>query len=303
MSDKNRPFVLVLGQIPGELSSALIRKFDLVERAGLPEAAHSEFEVAVTTSMLGADAATLRAFPNLRLLACNGAGLDQIDMDEAARRKIEVCNTPDAVTTDTADYAIGLVFATRRRLVAADQFVRSRRWEKERWAPTDRVTGCSLGIVGIGRLGKAIAVRAAALGMKVSYTARGEKTDLPYRFIDDLGALAAVSDVLIAACPGGEETRGLIDARILERLGASGILINISRGSVVDEAALIAALKNKIIRAAALDVFEGEPMVNPDLCGIENLLLSPHAAAATLDTRHDIAATLERRISRYFATR
>ena len=292
----------MLSRIPEELSQTLCQKFDLVDRATLPADAPMAFEVAVTTSISGADRATLRALPHLRLLACNGVGLDQIDMAEAARRQIEVCNTPDAVVTDTADYAIAMLFATRRQLVAADRFVRSGQWETQRWAPTDRVSGCAMGIVGIGRIGKAIAQRAAALGLRVSYTARSEKPELPYQFFADLGELAANSDVLVVACPGGEQTRGLIDAKVLARLGAAGTLINVSRGSVVDEAALINALQNKTIRAAAADVFETEPSPNPVLRELNNLLLSPHAAAITHDARRDIAATLEQRISRYFAS-
>lgn len=300
MRSSERPRLFVLGRIPDELTSALSDEFTLVDRARAGSSVHPGFEVAVTTSMLGADAAVMASLPDLRLIACNGVGLENIDLAEARCRNIEVCNTPDAVTLDTAEYAIALIYATRRNLFGADNFVRVGRWSVERPKPTSRVARCRLGILGMGRIGKAIAERAAMLGLQISYTARSQKPALPFRFVPDVGELAEQSDVLVVACPGGEETKGLVDEVVLSRLGPEGTLINIARGSVVQEPALIAALIERRIAAAAIDVFEQEPCDYRKFAGLENIILSPHVAAITHETRADIAQTLLERIRRYF---
>jgi lactate dehydrogenase-like 2-hydroxyacid dehydrogenase len=284
-----------------ELRRVLESNYDLVARASVAGATAPGFQVAVTTSMDGADAALMDFMPDLRLIACNGTGLERIDLDAARRRGIAVCNTPDAVTEDTADFAVGLMYAVSRRLVEADRFVRAGLWKKGRMTPSRRLFDKAIGIVGLGKIGRAIAKRSAALGMRVAYTATRGKSDVPFVYVATVRQLAMQSDVLVMACPGGEATRHLINADTLACLGGSGILINVSRGSVVDEPALIDALKTGVIAGAGLDVFEQEPNVDERLFAFENVVLSPHYASTTQETRIAIAEDLRANIEAFFA--
>ncbi len=291
--------VLVLGALPAELRSALAARHALVDdQPGLPDAAR--FRVAVTTSIGGADAATLARLPGLGLLACNGVGLDRIDMAEAARRGIRVQHTPDAVTEDTADSAIALTYAVLRRVAEADRFVRAGRWRTERMTPSRRVGGKRAGIVGLGRIGTLIAQRLTGLGLHVAYTGPRAKPGVDWPYVAEVTALAARSDVLILSCPGGEATRGLVDAPVLRALGRDGVLINVSRGSVVDEAALIPALQGGTIGGAGLDVFEAEPGLDARFPALENVVLMPHYAAVTRETRAEMARVLLAAIDGFF---
>ncbi len=296
-----KPVVIQLGGLPDELSRRLSPDFTLLRLADLPPGPQPDYAVAVTMAVTGADATTLDRLTGLKLIASNGAGLDQFDLDDCARRGIEIAHTPDAVLTDTADYAIALIFATRRQLLAADRFVRSGDWKKGRFPPTERVTGCKVGIIGLGRIGSAVAQRAAALNMQVSYLDPFAPPGLPYAKAASAVELSGQVDVLIATCPGGEATHHIINESVLTALGENGILINQSRGTVVDEAALLSALRARKIRMAALDVFESEPNIDPGFAELDNVLLSPHAAAVTHGTRRDMANTIHERLTRFFA--
>lgn len=296
MSD--RPRILVVAPIPPELEARLSAAFELDRNGDAPDPAH---RVVVTTSVAGADAALMESLPKLELIACNGAGLEKIDVAEAKRRGIEVCNTPDAVTEDTADFALGLMYATSRRIAEADRFVRAGRWGPERMTPSRRLYTRRVGIVGLGRIGSAIARRAAAIGMDVSYTATGPK-DVQYTFAPSVRELAAGVDILVLSCSGGPSTYRIVDRDVLQALGPEGILINVSRGSVVDEEALVEALAAKTIAAAGLDVFESEPKLDPRFLAFETVVLQPHYAAVTKETREDIATTLHDAIARVLAT-
>ncbi len=300
MNAPGRPKLVLAAAIPAELRGVLERDYELVARGALQPDGVAGLRVAVTTSIAGADARLMDFLPDLRLIACNGAGLENIDLAEARRRGIAVCNTPDAVTADTADFAVGLIYAVSRRIVAADRFVRSGAWGREKMSPSTRVGGKRLGIVGLGKIGHAIAQRGAALGMQVAYTATSAKRDVPFEYVATVAQLAAVSDVLVLAVPGGEATRNLVSHDVLERLGGKGILINISRGSVVDEPALIAALRAGAIAGAGLDVFASEPEVDAQLLSCENVVLSPHYASVTNETRAAIAEDLRTNIESFF---
>ncbi len=290
--------IAVFPPIPPELRATLLRSFQLVEfgKAPLPQ----ELRVAVITSVGGADAALMNQMPNLGLIVCNGAGVDRVDLREAARRGIVVRNTPDEVTDDTADFALGLVYATSRRLVEADRFMRAGRWSRERLTPSRRVFGCRVGIVGLGRIGRKIAQRATGAGMTVSYTGPRPKPDVAYRFIGDIKELASGVDVMILTCPGGPETYRLVGADVLRALGPHGILINVSRGEVIDEEALIDALQRKSIWAAGLDVFAREPCVDERFYALDNVVLAPHYASVTAATREAIADALHDAILAFF---
>ena len=295
--------ILVLTTIPADLRTRLGAEYDLVDRAAIACSGvdSSRFRIAVTTSMAGVDEATMASLPGLGLVACNGAGLDKIDLAAAARRGIAVAHTPDELTEDTGDFAIGLLYATARRIVEADRFVRAGLWTAGRMQPSRRVLGKTMGIVGLGKIGKAIARRAVGIGMTVAYTGRNRQSGVSYVFEPDLGLLAEQADVLVLSCAGGEATRNLVGAAILERLGPDGILINISRGSVVDEPALIAALQNKTVAAAGLDVFASEPAIDERFLALENVVLQPHYASLTHETREALVGRISADIASYLA--
>jgi len=253
--------------------------------------------------MIGIDAATMDRLPALKLVLCNGAGLDRIDLAEAERRGIEICNTPDAVTEDTADFAIALLYAARRRVLHGDRLVRAGLWGKQPLIPSRRLSASKVGVVGLGKIGGLVAQRLEALGVDIAYHTPREKPGLGYRYFADVTDLANWCDVLILCCPATPQTERLVDARVLMALGSDGTLINVARGSVVDEPALIRALETREIGCAALDVFASEPNPDPRLLALDNVILSPHAAAVTQETRRDMAETLGDRAARFFLSR
>ncbi len=225
------------------------------------------------------------ALPKLELISCFGVGYDGIDVPAATARKIAVTNTPDVLNDCVADTAIGLVLNIMRRYVAADKYVRAGEWLKAPQPLQTSVHHKKMGIVGLGRIGKTIAKRALGFDMEVAYFGRNKQAGVPFRFFANLADLAAWCDVLVVITPGGAETKNLVNAKILEALGPKGYLVNVARGSVVDEPALIAALKAKKIAGAGLDVFADEPRVPADFFGMENVVLAPHVASATVETR------------------
>ncbi len=241
--------------------------------------------------------------PNLGVISVFGVGYDGVDAATAQSRGIVVTNTPGVLTDDVADLGIGLMLATARTVVQADAFVRRGAWAAGAFPFSRRVSGQRLGIVGLGRIGKAIARRAEGFGMTIAYTNRSEVVGSPYRYVADPVALAAESDFLILATPGGDSTRGLVNAAVLSALGPEGILINVARGSVVDEPALVAALAEGRIAGAGLDVFAHEPSVPAALLDMPNVVLTPHMASGTWATRRAMAGLAYDNIAAYFAGR
>jgi lactate dehydrogenase-like 2-hydroxyacid dehydrogenase len=234
------------------------------------------------------DAAMLGRLPNLRIVGNFGVGYDSIDVSEAARRGVIITNTPDVLTEEVADTALGLLLSTVREFYRAETWLRDGRWVKDGDYPLTPASlrDRSVGIAGLGRIGKAIARRLEAFGVPVSYYGRSRQTDVGWRYYADLVAMARDVDTLIAVIPGGPATKGLVDAAVLEALGERGILINVARGSVVDEAALIDALRSRTILAAGLDVYVDEPRVNPALLELDNVTLFPHLGSASQHTRN-----------------
>ncbi len=281
--------IVVTAPLPPELKEVLARDNELV---ALADGAMPGLDVAVTTSVGGANDALFARLPDVRLLLCNGTGLENIDLAAARRRGIVVRNTPDEVTDDTADFAIGLIYAVLRRIAEADRFMRAGRWGPERMSPARRVFDRTIGIVGLGKIGKTIARRAAGIGMTVLYTGPRRKPETSYTYVAGVGDLAAHVDVLVLSCPGGPETHHIVDAEVLRRLGPESVLVNVSRGSVVKEDDLIEALAAKAIGGAGLDVFASEPAFDQRLAGFDSVVLAPHYAAVTRETRYGIAATL-----------
>jgi D-3-phosphoglycerate dehydrogenase len=228
------------------------------------------------------------ALPRTEIIACYGVGYDLIDVPAAKARGIRVTNTPDVLTEEVADMAIGLLLAAARRIPAGDAWVRDGSWASKGSFPlTTRVWGRSIGIVGLGRIGGAIARRAAAFGMRIAYSARHKK-DVPYDWYPSPAALAPHVDVLMVAAAGGPSTKGLVDRAAVEALKPGAIFCNVSRGTVVDEVALLDALRAGRIGAAGLDVFLNEPNIDPAFLAFDNVVLQPHAASGTVETRKDM---------------
>jgi lactate dehydrogenase-like 2-hydroxyacid dehydrogenase len=226
----------------------------------------------------------LDALPALEIISVFGVGYDGVPVDYCKRRGLKVTHTPDVLTDDVADVAVALALLTVRGFVQADRFVRAGNWPEQNFPLTAKLGGRTAGILGLGRIGKAIAQRLAAMGVRIAYTGR-KPQDVPWRYVPDLAELARVSDVLIVACPGGPATRNLVDARILEALGPEGTIVNIARGSIIDEPALVRALREGTIKGAGLDVFVDEPNVPPELFALDNVVLLPHVGSATRETR------------------
>jgi hydroxypyruvate reductase len=232
--------------------------------------------------------ALLEKLPKLEIISVFGVGYDGVPVDWCRAHGVRVTNTPDVLTEDVADTASALVLMTSRRLIAANRFLHAGSWTQGPFPLAHALRGKLAGIVGLGRIGKAIGHRLEAHGMRIAYHGR-TRQEVAWEYFESLTELARAVDFLIVACPGGAATKHLINAAVLAALGAKGTLINIARGSVVDEAALIAALQSGTIRGAGLDVFENEPQVPAALMQCENAVLLPHLGSGTHETRHEMA--------------
>jgi lactate dehydrogenase-like 2-hydroxyacid dehydrogenase len=245
----------------------------------------------------------IERLPKLEIIANFGVGYDSVDVAAAAARNIIVTNTPDVLTEEVADTAIGLLLMTVRELSAAERYLRAGRWAKEgpyRLTPAS-LRNRTVGIVGLGRIGRAIARRLEAMQVPVVYHNRTARADAVYRYYPDLVAMAADVDTLIFVLPGGSATRHLVDTKLLSALGPEGILINIGRGSTVDEAALIEALSNGTILATGLDVYPNEPAVSDALVALPNAVLLPHVASASVHTREAMGQLVVDNLKSWFA--
>ena len=230
----------------------------------------------------------IERLPALKLISVMGVGYDGIDVATAKSKGIVVTHTPDVLNDDVADLALGLMIATSRQICAADRYVRAGSWPSGPMPLARKMSGARVGVVGMGRIGQAIAHRALAFGMSIAYTSRSPKS-VPYRYLPTSLALAAEVDFLVIITPGGPSTLKMIDAPVLAALGKKGILINVARGSVVDESALIEALEKGVIAGAGLDVFESEPAVPERLRAMPHVVLTPHIGSATAHTRGAMA--------------
>jgi lactate dehydrogenase-like 2-hydroxyacid dehydrogenase len=251
----------------------------------------------------GIDAATMDATPDLKIVSLAVVGYDRVDLDHARARGIAVTNTPDVLTDDVADLAIGLMLSVARRLPAQDLYVRQGRWVKEGPPPlARRASGRRIGILGLGRIGQAIADRARPFASEIGYFSRHPRAEgAVYRYFDDPVALADWADTMIVAVSGGAPTAGLVSRAVIEALGPDGTLINIARGSVVDEVAMVAALVDGRLGAAGLDVFADEPNVPAALLGLDNVVLIPHQGSATRETRKAMADLALANLAAFFA--
>lgn len=230
------------------------------------------------------DQPLLDRLPNLKFVSVLGAGYDHVDTAALRERGILLANTPGLTDGCVADFAMGLLIAVQRRIVAADRYLRDGRWPHGRFPMAPRFSGRRLGIFGLGRIGAALTKRAAGFELEIGYHNRGERRELPFRYFGELEALAAWCDYLVIACPTRPETRHRVDASVLRALGPEGILVNIARGAVVDEAALAQALEGGVIAGAGLDVFEAEPEVPARLTRLDTVVLTPHIGGGSRET-------------------
>lgn len=253
--------------------------------AALPEAARRAVRAIVTGGSTGAAPELVEALPALEIIAVNGVGTDAVDLVHARARGVHVTNTPDVLTDDVADMALALILATLRRICVGDRLVRAGGWGRASIPLASKFTGKRLGIMGLGRIGRAIARRASAFDTVIAYTGRRAYDDVPYRFEPSLVELARASDVLVIAASGGPASHGLVDHAVLGALGPEGVLVNVARGSIVDEPALVAALCEGRLGGAGLDVFADEPRVPEALWAMDQVVLQPHQASATRETR------------------
>jgi lactate dehydrogenase-like 2-hydroxyacid dehydrogenase len=235
------------------------------------------------------DATLLDRLPRLEVIAHFGVGYDTVDVSAAAARGIVVTNTPDVLTEEVADTALGLLLCTVRELPRAERFLRAGDWVRGPYRLTDTLRDKTVGIFGLGRIGKAVARRCEAFGISIEYTGRTRQHQVPYPYRPSLLALAREADILVVTAPATAATRNAVDTEVLEALGPSGTLINVARGSLVDETALVRALASGTIRAAGLDVFADEPRVPAELLALDNVVLLPHVGSASTATRNAMA--------------
>lgn len=304
-----RPEILSVAKLPPFLMEALQQNFVVYDRLHETDAAAFAKVAPMIRGVCGGGEskvprALIAQLPALEIISIMGVGYDGVDVAAALERNVPVTHTPGVLNDDVADLAISLMFCVARRIPQADRYVREGRWAGEGPMPLARkVSGARLGIVGLGRIGQAIARRAQAFGMSVAYTARSAKAGLAFEFHPTVQALAAQVDFLVVITPGGAGTRHLINADVLKSLGPRGYLINVARGSVVDEAALIEALQQGAIAGAALDVYENEPHVPDALKALDNVVLTPHMASATRETRQAMAQLAVDNLKAHFAGR
>ncbi len=287
--------ILALSPLPATLLPALTEGF--IVHIGIDAAPRARIRALVGGGAMRVDTALLDRLPALEIVAVHGVGHDGIDTEALAARGIVLAITSDVLTEDVADLAIGLWLAVERRIAANDRAVRAGDWAVPL---ARRASGRRIGIYGLGAIGRAIAARAAPFAAELLYTARVPKPDVPWRFLPDLRTLAADSDVLILAAAAGPDNRGAVDAQVLAALGAQGVLVNIARGSLVDQPALIAALADGTIAGAGLDVFADEPAV-PDALFRDTVVLSSHQGSATVEARAAMAALVAANLRAHFA--
>jgi lactate dehydrogenase-like 2-hydroxyacid dehydrogenase len=303
------PEVLALGSFPDATMDELRRRFALTHfdqrppppPEEIPQAVRERVRGLATEANRGASRALIAALPKLEIIAGFGVGVDLIDFAAARERGIPVTNTPGVLGDEVADLAIGLMLASARQIIFADRFVREGIWQQGPIALGRSVGGKTMGVLGLGGIGRAIADRGAAFRMRVIYSGPRRKPDAPYEYVPDVFELARASDYLMVACKGGPETRHLVSAAVLDALGPTGTLINVARGSVVDEDALIAALAERRLGHAALDVFENAPHVRPELLALPNVIVQPHHGSATVETRGAIGALMIANLAAHFA--
>ncbi len=303
----SRPVILMTGVYPAwdmealERDYVLLRLFDTSDKDAFIAKHGNKVQGIATRGDFGASADLMRQLPNLEVVSVFGVGTDAVDLAYARSKGIKVTNTPDVLTDDVADIAIALLLAAARKIPEGDQLVRQGKWPQGGLPLVTKVSGKKVGIAGMGRIGQAVAKRMAAFDCEISYFSRTPKPGLAYRHVSSLIELAKTCEFLIVTLSGGESTKNIISADVLNALGANGIFVNVSRGSTVDEPALIAALQTRTIKAAGLDVFWNEPNIDARFFDLDNVALHPHHASGTVETRMAMGQLVRDNLAAHFA--
>ena len=293
--------ILQLVALRPEVQAELAARYRLHAMKDLDQVA-DRIRGVVTNGHMGPPPEVIDRLPKLEIIASASVGYDGIPVEYARSKGIPVTNTPDVLNNDVADLAIALVIMTARRLVANDRYVRAGRWPKEGEYPlATTASGKRLGILGLGRIGKAIARRAEAMDMTIAYHSRNKVADVAYRHYPDLVELAKDSDFLVVIIPATPQTKAIVSKAVIEALGPKGILVNVARGAVVDEDALVEALKTGKLGGAGLDVFVNEPQVPEVLFGMDNVVLQSHIGSASVETRRAMSQLVLDNLDAQFA--
>ncbi len=304
-----KPHILQVGPYPAwdqdplEAAFHMHRLFEAADRDAFLAQVGPQIRGIATRGELGANAAMIAACPNLEVISVYGVGYDAVDLTAAKARGIRVTNTPDVLTNDVADLGVAMMLVQSRGMIGAETWVRDGSWAAKGLYPLQRrVWGRRAGVLGLGRIGFEVAKRLAGFDMDIAYSDVSAKDYAPdWQFIADPVALAERSDFLFVALAASAATRHIVGARVIEALGPEGMLINISCASNIDEAALLDALESGRLGSAALDVFEGEPALNPRFLGLPNVLVQPHHASGTVETRKAMGQLLRDNLTAHFA--
>lgn len=303
----SKPEILVTRQIYVPALEALEREYTVHKVWSAPDREAFIREIGprvravVTTVPDGVSGREIDLMPNLELISCFGRSLAKIDLAAAKRRGIRITDVPHSVSVPVADLALGLMIAIMRRIVEAERYVRAGKWPEEPFPPGRGLSGKTCGIIGLGEIGREVAKRVEACGMAVCYHGPREKADVPYRFFPNLEDMARAADCLVVTCTATPATENLVNASVLKALGPAGYLINVARGSIVDETALIAALQRGEIAGAALDVLKDEPQVPPELLALDNVIVVPHIGSTLVDIRENRAVNIVGNLRAHFA--
>jgi lactate dehydrogenase-like 2-hydroxyacid dehydrogenase len=303
----SKPEILMIGPYPDwdmepvETTYHVHKLWQSGDRDSLIARHATDIRAIATRGELGAKAELMRRLPNLEIVSCYGVGTDGIDLGYARENNIRVTNTPDVLSGDVADIGIALALAVARQIPAGDAHVRSGAWSQGNLGLATRFFGKKVGIAGIGRIGQAVARRAAAFDCEIRYFARNHRDGLDWTFEPDLVELARWSDFLVVILAGGPSTAAIISADVLEALGPEGFLVNIARGTTVDEPALLKALETRAIKGAGLDVFLGEPDIDSRFAALDNVVLYPHHGSGTEETRRAMGKLVRDNLAAHFA--
>jgi lactate dehydrogenase-like 2-hydroxyacid dehydrogenase len=305
-----KPHILQVGPYPAwdqeplDAAFHMHRHFEAADKAAHLASVGPQVRGIATRGELGASAAMIAACPQLEVICVYGVGYDAVDLGAARARGIRVTNTPDVLTNDVADLGVAMMLALARGMIGAEAWVRDGSWAARGGYPLQRrVWGKRAGILGLGRIGEAVARRLAGFDMQIAYSATAPKDGAPaaWAFVADPVALAARSDVLFVTLAASAATRHIVGAKVIDALGPEGMLVNISRAANIDEAALLDALEGGRLGSAALDVFEGEPALNPRFLSLPNVLVQPHHASGTFETRQAMGKLMRDNLTAHFA--
>lgn len=303
----SKPEILLAGPYPQwdmvDLEDRYVvhKLYEATDREAFVKDVGGNVRAIATRGELGASAELMQSLPKLEVVSVYGVGTDAVNLAHARENGIRVTNTPDVLTEDVADMAIALLLSAARLIPHGDAFVRSGLWGKTAMPLVTRVSGKRVGVVGMGRIGQALAHRAAGFGCDIRYFSRNPQPKVSFAREPDLIALASWAEFLIVIVPGGDATKDIINRKVLEALGPEGILINVSRGSTVDEEALITALQHRSIKAAGLDVFYNEPTIDLRFLELDNVVLQPHHGSGTVETRRAMGQLVRDNLAAHFA--